>query len=556
MTRTSDAPAGAAAPSAQTAARLALRGVDGRLTRAGRLALVVVCVAVFLTALDQTVVLTVLPAMIADIGVPVAQLDHAAWIVSGYLLGYVVVMPLMGRIADIYGRWRVFALCLTLFGLGSLLCALAPRLGSPIAPDFTTLSGALLTPLYRGAQALLPLLARLGIDVSAPGLVVLVAARFVQAVGGGAVVPVAMAVAGDLFGQTRRGLALGLVGAVTEAGGVVGPLWGALITRALGWPWIFYLNVPLVALLLAAGFWTLPRRRGAREPVDLFGALLFGAALTCLTIGLGSQTGQPAFSAVAQIALDPRLLIASLVLLLLFVALELTRRWPVVQPRMFRRAAFSAASLLSLLVGVALVIALAGIPLFMETLRGQSAIEGGLAALRMTVLIPVGALAGGWLTRRLGCPPAAVIGVLLTAAGLWLMHLWPADVGELAVTLATVSAGLGFGFVIAPISTSALNSSAPGQAGSASAVATALRMTGMILGLAGLTAWGLSRFKTLVAARVDQLVALHQVYTDIFAAAAIIVLLGALPALLLWRRRRGDVLAAAGEYDSFVAPLA
>ena len=238
MTRTSDAPAGAAAPSAQTAARLALRGVDGRLTRAGRLALVVVCVAVFLTALDQTVVLTVLPAMIADIGVPVAQLDHAAWIVSGYLLGYVVVMPLMGRIADIYGRWRVFALCLTLFGLGSLLCALAPRLGSPIAPDFTTLSGALLTPLYRGAQALLPLLARLGIDVSAPGLVVLVAARFVQAVGGGAVVPVAMAVAGDLFGQTRRGLALGLVGAVTEAGGVVGPLWGALITRALGWPWI------------------------------------------------------------------------------------------------------------------------------------------------------------------------------------------------------------------------------------------------------------------------------------------------------------------------------
>lgn len=546
MTRTSDAPADAAA-------RGALRGVDGRLTGAGRLALVVVCVAVFLTALDQTVVLTVLPAMIADIGVPVAQLDHAAWIVSGYLLGYVVVMPLMGRIADIYGRWRVFALCLALFGIGSLLCALAPQLGSPIAPDFTTISGALLTPLYRGAQALLPLLARLGIDVSAPGLVVLVAARFVQAVGGGAVVPVAMAVAGDLFGQTRRGLALGLVGAVTEAGGVVGPLWGALITHALSWPWIFYLNVPLVALLLAAGFWTLPRQRGAREPVDILGALLFGAALTCLTIGLGSQTGQPIFSTGAQVALDPRLLIASLVLLLLFVALELTRRWPVVQPRMFRRAAFSAASLLSLLVGVALVIALAGIPLFMETLRGQSAIEGGLAALRMTALIPVGALAGGWLTRRLGCPPAAVIGVLLTAAGLWLMHLWPSDVGEPAVTLATGSAGLGFGFVIAPISTSALNGSAPGQAGSASAVATALRMTGMILGLAGLTAWGLARFKALVTAQVDQLVALHQVYTDIFAAAAIIVLLGALPALLLWRRRRGDL---SSEYDSFVAPLA
>ena len=115
---------------------------DGRLSTLGYLALGVVCVAVFLTALDQTVVVTALVAMIGDVGVPITQPDRAAWIVSGYLLGYVIAMPLMGRISDIFGRRRIFAICLVIFGIGSLGCALAPQLGSSIAPDTTTLGGA------------------------------------------------------------------------------------------------------------------------------------------------------------------------------------------------------------------------------------------------------------------------------------------------------------------------------------------------------------------------------------------------------------------------------
>src|SRR5258705_4891136 len=125
-----------------------LRGTDGRLSATGRLALVVVCVAVFLTALDQTVVVTALISMMRDIGLPITQPDRAAWIVSGYLLGYVVAMPLMGRVADVYGRWRVFAVCLGLFAAGSLLCGMAPALRSDIAPHTTMLGGMGPRPLY------------------------------------------------------------------------------------------------------------------------------------------------------------------------------------------------------------------------------------------------------------------------------------------------------------------------------------------------------------------------------------------------------------------------
>src|SRR2546421_3751862 len=152
------------------------------------------CAAVFLTALDQTVVVTALPRIITELQIPVIQLDRAAWIVSGYLLGYVIAMPLMGRVSDMYGRRRVFLICLGIFALGSLFCGLAPILGNAIDISF---------------------LEHIGLNVDSPGLIWLVAARFVQAAGGGAVVPVAMAVAADFYGEERRAVALGLIGMVT-----------------------------------------------------------------------------------------------------------------------------------------------------------------------------------------------------------------------------------------------------------------------------------------------------------------------------------------------------
>src|SRR6266852_1760885 len=564
--------------------------MNGKLQRnAALLAVLAASAAIFLTALDQTVVVTALPQIIVDLQIPLNQLDRAAWIISGYLLGYVIAMPLMGRVSDLYGRRRVFIICLSIFAVGSLFCALAPVLGGSVPLDF---------------------LQNLGIDVSSPGLIWLVAARFVQAAGGGAVVPVAMAVAGDFYGEKRRGLALGLIGMVTEAGGVLGPLYGSVIVQyggfsiplgssilqTSGWQTIFYLNLPIVAVLLVFIWRLVPPGKlsfaggqetiNTRQRVDLPGALLLGASLVCLSLGLSQEAAQvgPAASGPgpAPIQNNPWLIAAALVLLATFIAFEIyaervnnraqvmqrmTRVWPIVEPSLFKRVTFSAAALASLLVGTALIIAMVDIPIFVATVLGRSAIDSGLALLRLTAMIPIGALIGGWLCSVISCRLTALLGLVPTAIGFWLMHLWPLNVGWTPITISTLIGGLGFGLVIAPIGTTAINAASSRQIGMASSVVTVLRMVGMILGLAALTSWGLGRFHDLLlafkppagtlplsykynAALAHYVIAsAHEVYTAIFLAAGVICLVALVPAFLLEGRKPSPYVVRSAAFD-------
>ncbi|HEV2582895.1 MAG TPA: MFS transporter [Ktedonobacteraceae bacterium] len=552
--------------------------------RMALLAMLAACCAVFLTAIDQTVVVTALPRIITDLSINVQQLDRAAWIVSGYLLGYIIAMPLMGRISDMYGRRSVFLLCLGIFAAGSFLCGRSLDLGNSVDISFLQHIGLnVASPDNIGAPGTL-----------SPGLVWLVAARFIQAIGGGALIPVAMAVAGDFYGEKQRSLALGLIGMVMETGGVLGPLYGALIVQTLGWQAIFYLNLPIVAVLAALTWFYIPSRkqplaatdalpiRITRSRVDIAGALLLGASLACLSLGLSQEaatatTGISANPNAAPIQNNPWLIGASLLLLAVFLLREwwLARRetrpgkkiigsedglnrvpttrqvLPIVELSVFRRAAFSAAALVSLLVGSALIIAMVDIPFFIDTVLGGSALDSGLALLRLTAMIPVGALLGGYLCPRITCRITAALGLLLSALGFFLMHLWPLDVNWLQITASTLIGGFGFGLVIAPIGTTAINAVRSTQMGMASSTVTVLRMTGMIIGLAALTSWGLGRFHTLMLAfqpppgakpfdpaynaalTHSATAAGHDVYTSIFLAAGIITLVAVLPALLL-----------------------
>ena len=519
---------------------------------AGMLALLAASIAVFLTALDQTVVVTALPQIVTDLSIPINQIDRAAWIISAYLLGYVIVMPLMGRISDLYGRRRILLLCLIIFATGSLFCGLAPVIGNT---DF-------------GIQAIAPL-QYLGVNVDAPGLIWLVAARFLQAIGGGAVVPVAMAIAGDVYGWERRSFARGLIGMVAEAGGVLGPLYGSLIVQLSGWPMIFYLNLPIVAILLLLVWRLFPSYKATsdiiyvRGHVDLLGTLFFGASLTCLSLGLAQEAAQISPTTPvpgnASVQNNPALIAAALVLFACFIGFELMQKqrsgYPVVELSLFTRRTFSAAALVSLLVGMALIIAMADIPIFVATVLNRPALDSGLALLRLTAMIPVGALLGGWLCARITCRWTALLGLLPTSLGFWLMHLWSLHVSWTQITSSTVLAGFGFGLVIAPIGTSAINAANAQQMGMASSIVTVLRMIGMILGLAVLTSWGLGRFRALASlftapagvkfgsAAYNTLYgnylvsAAHTVYTDIFLAAGIICLIALLPALFLQGRK-------------------
>jgi MFS family permease len=535
--------------------------------RAALAALIIACIGVFITALDQTVVVTALPKIIADpgINIPFTQLDHAAWIISAYLLGFIIAMPLMGRVSDIYGRRRIFLLCLGIFGIGSMLCGLAPTLGQSMDLSF---------------------LSSLGVDVSSPGLIFLIAARFIQAIGGGAVVPVAMAIVSDFYGKERLALALGTIGAVTEAGGVMGPLYGALIVQHLGWTYIFYLNAPIVLALMVGAWFLIPKGKRLHEGIDWFGAILLGLMLTCLSLGLahqGTELGPTTVNSTSP-QNNPVSLILALVFLLAFIAVELIprwrvprlslsrrfpffhvmlvqeKRWPVVDLSLFKRLPFSASSLVSLLVGAALIIAMADIPLFVDTVLSRQINEAdiplvsGLALLRLTAMIPVGALLGGWLSSRISCRFTGVLGLLFVATGFYLMSRWPMNVNWTQITISTMTTGLGFGLVIAPISTTAIKAVRATQAGMGAAVVTSLRMVGMMLGLAALTSWALAYFKQLASqfpslpltATADQfakwskdyanhlIISAHSVYSAVFFTTMILCLIAIIPAIFLW----------------------
>ena len=413
------------------------------------LALIPVCAGVFIAADDQTVIVTVLPQLVVDMEFQVPrELNKATWTVTGYLLGYTAAMPLMGRLSDVWGHRRLYVLSLLLFMLGSAFVALSPNLSW------------------------------------------LVGARVFQAMGGGAVLPIAIAIVGDVLPSHRRGFALGLVGASAEAGAVIGPLWGGLFVRFLDWRWVFWVNLPLAAaviLLLMLFLGPSPRYRAR---VDYVGGLLIAGSLALLTVGL-SRMGEPD-------AIMSACLVLSVVFFLLFLLRQNRVQTPLLPISMFRIGAFASANGTHLMVGGALIIAMVTIPLMTNTVVGGTALEGGLRLMRLTAAIPVGAILGGLAIQRWDYRIPTAAGLLLATAGFFLMSRWDADIGDPSMTLHLVLAGLGFGLVIAPIALAAINSVAVEDRGAAAAIVTVMRMVGMTIGLAALTAWGADRFQGLV----------------------------------------------------------
>ena len=415
------------------------------------LVLSVVCLGALVTALDQTVVVTALPSVMLDLKVPITQLDRVSWIVTAYLLGYTVAMPLLGRLADVYGYPRVYRASLVVFTIGTVLVALSPNLEWMIA------------------------------------------ARVVQAVGGGATVPIGMALAAGLLPPQRRGLALGLVGGAAEAGSMLGPIYGGAIVELSNWRWIFWLNVPQAALLFAALCW-LPNRPDRNARVDFLGGLLLAAALLGLSLAVSRGSLFTGFAPIPIALLGLGLLLSAA----LIVSHGRTAQ-PLLPAFVFRSWVFLSANITQLLVGIALIIAMVTVPLMANTVMGKDPFTGALWLLRMTAAIPVGAVLGGLVLSRAGVRPVTLLGLALSAAGLFLASTWPIGVGEPFLTLHLVLTGLGFGLVIAPILTRALDAVADNHRGAAAALVVVSRMMGMTLGLAALSAWGVEHFQVLTA---------------------------------------------------------
>ena len=484
------------------------------------LILLVVSFGVFVAADDLTVVSTLLPQMIVDFEIPVpAGLDDAAWIVSAYLIAYIVTMPLMGRISDIYGRLNVYLLSLALFVLGSIFVPVAKEL---------------------------------------PSLIIF---RVVQALGGGAMVPVAMAIVGDAFPQERRPMAMGALVAVDTAGWIFGPLYGSFLVRYLNWRWQFYLNIPASILAALLAIWALrgiPQVR-KKAPVDIPGALLFMAGLVALNVAFSSSGGQaatgPSFDFDAAPSSSTPLVLSllglSVLLFGLFAALERRVSHPLLALEMLRRPNFAIACVINFSIGCALIIAMVDVPLFINTILATmqgdtvdeilrwAAVRSGQVLAIMTTTMALASLLGGWLCSRRGYRLPTLLGILIAAGGFAGMSTWSPDMhyGPMAVHLALT--GLGFGLATAPLSTTVIDTVSETQRGIASGLIILLRLVGMSVGLSLLTAWGLKRFEQLssgysiteLGAVVQDLTA--QVLGETFLAAGGILLISALAAIWL-----------------------
>ena len=469
--------------------------VTGLTDAASARLVILAALGVFFAADDQTSVVAVLPKMIEGIGLPQDQFFRAAWIVNGYILGYVVAMPLMGRISDIFGHGRVFAAAMGLFVLGSVWVALSTD------------------------------------------LTMLVVARGVQAIGGGAVVPVAMAIVADTMPAGRRAFGLGAMAAASEAGGLVGPIWGGTIAELLGWRGVFWTNVPM-CLPIALATWRQSRGASARLRwrIDLPGAALLGGSLVCLTVALTDDPIEPRATAATALLYGGAALLFGL-----FVVWQSRAPEPLVSLAFFRRMPLSAGFLTNGLVGGALIVAMVNIPLFTNVILDGSAIDGGLNLMRLTVALPIGALVGGHLSSRLGFGRTAALAVVLAGFGFLTMSRWSESPGFIPFTLPLLVAGFGLGLVIAPVNTAVLDQVGEGQRATVSSLLTVVRLIGALVGVALLTTRGLGGFYAeaglipLDDPRYTEVLRGLEVsaFRDTFFATAVLCFLTAIPALLL-----------------------
>ncbi len=435
-----------------------------------RSVLLAVSFAVFVAADDLTVVSTMLRPIINDIGLVLPDgLDDAAWIVNVYLIAFVAVMPIAGRVSDVIGRRRTFVASYAVFLVGTVVIPLADSLA----------------PLLAG--------------------------RVLTALGGGAMVPVALAVVSDVYPEHRRARALGTLAAIETLGWVWGPLYGAILVRFLDWRWQFWLNIPLALFGLALVWRALAghdvRERAAR--VDWPGAAALTVAIVSLNLALLGNAEIQSVSGFSELTgggdgFDFRLLFpVAAAALAVFVWRQRTVEEPLLDPALFAGRDLRIALAVNMVVGAALVIAMVDVPIFVNAVEiniGRAAVVAGWILSALTAAMAITSYVGGRFAERVGHRWPTLVGMVAAAIAYVVMGLtWNGDSSYVGLAAQLALLGAGIGLVIAPTTAAVVDAAPADQRGAAASAVMVFRLIGLSVGLSLLTAWGLKRFNELRA---------------------------------------------------------
>ena len=464
------------------------------------LALVLLAAAQFVVVLDASIVNVALPSIGRDLDF---SQENLSWVVNAYVLFFGGFLLLGGRMADLLGRRRIFISGLLLFALASL-------------------AGGLATSETQ-----------------------LIVARAVQGLGAALLSPAALSIVTTTFTEgAERNKALGVWGAVAGSGGAAGVLLGGVLTDALSWEWVLFVNVPIGvgAALLAPRLLAESRDERANRAFDVVGAVTVTAGLALLVFALvdANQAGWGSTQTIGLLAL-------AVALLAVFVVAELRQRQPLVPFGIFRNRTLTGANVVGLLVGASLFSMFFFISLYMQQVLGYEPLKAGFAYLPLALTIIVSAGVASQLVTRLGFKPVLVFGMTLIAIGLvWFAQVSPGGtfVGDVLFPSLFAAAGLGFSFV--PVTIAAVSGTTDDEAGLASGLINTSQQVGGALGLAILAAVANGRTGDLVPAGGRATPeALTEGFQAAFLAGAGFAVLGAIAAIVLIRGKDSEAIKGA-----------
>jgi DHA2 family methylenomycin A resistance protein-like MFS transporter len=424
-------------PVALSARATASRTGSGRLTRQQRGVLVAAGAANALIFLDQTAVTVALPAIQRDLGATTVAVH---WTIGAYLLSLASLMPAAGRLADRYGRRRLFLAGVATFGVASVACAAAPS------------------------------------DLA------LIVARVVQGVGAALTQPLVLAQATAIMPAERRGWTIGLIAAAGSSFLMIGPLLGGVLVETAGWRWVFLVNVPIVLLAVGLGLRFMPETKDPEAPaLDRAGLVLLSAGLAATVAGLLHMKQWSTGAGVGTVA-------AGLLLLTGFVAVERRVAHPLLPLRLLRRPEVAASMAALVAIQGAVLGVTVYVVLYLQNGLGLSALEAGAVLLPAMLWTPLLSTSTGRLADRVGERLPVGLGLLLAAAGLTGLAFLALGDEALLLLPGLLVFGVSRPFIFTPASTGPIKVLPPGERGLASALVTESRQLGAVLGVAVLGA--------------------------------------------------------------------